>query len=491
MLQLQHVSGGYEDVVVVEDVSLAFEKGKFYGILGPNGSGKSTLLKLMSGILKPKMGQILLENRAVNSYAPKQLAKKLAVLPQLHASSFSNTVRETVALGRYPHQSGFFASWSATDEQAVQDAMMQTGVKKYEHESLPFLSGGEQQRVFIAQALAQQTEILLLDEPTNHLDIAHQKQALDLMRDKVSEDGLTVISVFHDINLASIYCDCLILMEQGKIKKIGAPHEVVQQLEIQEVYKANIATYAHPEIPKPQITMLPATQNSQLVEIKPQHIEITPDYVKLSTSNPLKTISSAVYNAGLGWFDTFINRTVSADYSMDSISIEVESFLQERNFVPTSAVVMLTAVPAHCAIIEKYEQDGASIVVVVTAGTGNAVDATKSLNRNELRYPGTINTWVFINGKVTDEAFYQAMITATEAKSKALYEEQVLDRHSGTIATGTGTDSLLIAAIQAGDDVQYAGPLTTFGQLIGYGVCDATRKAIKEYNSYTAQMKEE
>ncbi len=480
MLSLQNVTVAYDDINVLHNVTATFEKGKFYGILGPNGSGKSTLLKVISNVLKPKEGHVLLHNEPIEEYKAKQLAKLMSVLPQLNASSFSNTVRETVAIGRYPHQSGLFATWSQQDEEAVQLAMEQTGVKQFEHMSLPFLSGGEQQRVFIAQALAQQATILLLDEPTNHLDITHQKQSLDIIRKKALEEQLTVIAVFHDINLASIYCDTIILMEKGRIRKVGKPSEVVVQSEIEQVYDASIATYAHPHIPKPQITMLPM-QESELFEVGENDCLVKENGVFLQAPKPLKTISSAVYNAGIGWYKTFVNRMVKQSYEFNQVEQEVEQFLANERLEKTESVVMLTAIDPTTAIVKTYTQDELSILIVVTAGVGNAIDATKANLRNEKPYAGTINTWVIINGNLTNEAFVQAMITATEAKSKALQEEQIFDTVSETIATGTGTDSLLIAATQTGPSYPYAGPLTSLGQLIGYSVCDATRKAIQNY----------
>lgn len=141
--------------------------------------------------------------------------------------------------------------------------MLQTGIKRYEHTPMEFLSGGEQQRVFVAQALAQTAEILLLDEPTNHLDIAHQRQILDMVRKEAVECGLTVVMVLHDMNLASLYCDELLLMESGQMRAFGAPHEVLIASQIEEIYQARVATYAHPEIPKPQITMMPAASDYQ------------------------------------------------------------------------------------------------------------------------------------------------------------------------------------------------------------------------------------
>ncbi|MEO4054034.1 adenosylcobinamide amidohydrolase [Solibacillus sp. CAU 1738] len=481
MLRVEHISGGYGATPIVKDVSFTVGKGKILGILGPNGSGKSTLLKVISGVIPSTAGQVFIEDKDVHQYSTKELAKKMAVLPQLHANAFSNSVRDAVSLGRYPHQTGFFSTWSSKDEEAVQKAMAQTGVTKYENTFLENLSGGEQQRVFIAQALAQCSNVLLLDEPTNHLDIAHQKQILDMIRKEAKESDLTVVSVFHDINLASLYCDELLLMESGSVKAIGVPHEVLLESQIEEVYAARVATYAHPEIPKPQITMLPeAVEESFFGEVTKEHFVIAPHFVKLQADAPLKVISSAVHNAGMGWYGTFVNRCIDVDYFCNDVKQETQQFLSNEKLSPTNTVVMLTAVPPENVVIESF-LDG-RVIVAVTAGIGNAVDATRTYERDDVFHAGTINTWVIINGKLSDEAFYQAMITATEAKTKALAQENVVDSRTGTIATGTGTDSLLIAATQKGEEMPYAGPITEIGKWIGRGVFETTVKAIVKYN---------
>lgn len=482
MLQVNNISGGYGQHPVVDDVSFQVGRGKIVGVLGPNGSGKSTLLKMISSIITPTQGEVLLDGKPIESYPTKQLAQKMAVLPQLHANAFSNTVRETVSLGRYPYQRGLFASWSEQDESAVMNAIEATGIRRYIDVDMSQLSGGEQQRVFIAQALAQQSQLLILDEPTNHLDIAHQKQILDLIRQQVDELQLTVLSVFHDINLASLYCDELLLLEDGKIRMFGKPHEVVMQGEIQQVYEAPVTTYAHPELPKPQITMMPSTSKRTVRKVTCEHFTVTDSYVQLKAPMPLKTISSAVHNAGLGWYDTFLNRNVSLYYEMEDVNEETKQFLQQHGFGLTNTVVMMTAVASQYAVIESFEQDGIELMVAVTAGVGNAVDVSKSYLRDDKPYIGTINIWLIINGKLTDEAFYQAMMTVTEAKTKALADSHVLDKVSNTIATGTGTDSLLVAATQVGEQFRYAGTITKLGQLIGRSVYEVTMQAIQKYN---------
>lgn len=487
MLQLKQVSAGYGEKLVVQNFSYTFKEGKFYGILGPNGSGKSTLLNVMSGVMKATTGEVLLNGKTILSYPSKQLAKQMAVLTQFHHTAFTNTVRETISVGRYPYQSSFFSSWSEQDEKAVVQAMSQTGISKYEHEYMEYLSGGEQQRVFIAQALAQEANILLLDEPTNHLDIAYQKQTLDLIHQKVMVDQLTVIGIFHDINLASLYCDELILMNNGQVEVAGTPHEVVRKESIEKVYEAEVSTYAHPKQAKPQITLIPSIQQDEPYKVSVQNVKRFAQHMEFKMPMPLKTISSAVYHAGLGWFTTFINRTVEQTYNVQCVEQEVEQFLNANHYPLANCVVMLTAVPTDCAVVQQYEHEGASIVVLVTAGTKHAIDVSKAIQRERSTSIGTINTFVFINGELTEEAFYQAMMTATEAKAKALFDEQIKDSQFGSTATGTGTDSLLISATQHGETHRYAGPLTKLGQLIGHGVYDATKQAIGQYNKYVTR----
>ncbi len=484
MIVVEHLSGGYEDVPIVKDISFTVGKGKILGILGPNGSGKSTLLKVMSGILPAVEGTISIDGKSILSYNARALAKKMAVLPQLHANAFSNSVREAISLGRYPHQTGFFSSWSEQDEQAVQHAMLQTGIKRYEHTPMEFLSGGEQQRVFVAQALAQTAEILLLDEPTNHLDIAHQRQILDMVRKEAVECGLTVVIVLHDMNLASLYCDELLLMESGQMRAFGAPHEVLIASQIEEIYQARVATYAHPEIPKPQITMMPAASDyQQRAVIKKEHFIITEHFIQLQSEIPIKTVSSAVHNPGIGWHNCLLNRSVPSDYVISDVKREVNEFLQRGHFSPTNTVVMLTAVPTALVAINEISAPFGSVIVAVTAGVGNAVDVSRVHERQDKPYIGTINTWVIINGCLSEEAFFQAMMTATEAKTKAMQSENIRDERSGTIATGTATDSLLIAATQKGKEMLYGGPITEVGKMIAKGVFETTVQAIRNYKN--------
>ncbi|MGK7376522.1 adenosylcobinamide amidohydrolase [Planococcus sp. 1R117A] len=480
MLKITELVGGYGDKNIVDDVSFQVSKGSMLGILGPNGSGKSTMMKLISGVLPLKSGKIEIEEKTITDFGAKELARHMAVLPQLHAHAFAHTVRETVSLGRYPHQSGWFSSWSEEDETAVTEAMRLMNITHYETTQIDRLSGGEQQRVFVAQALAQNAKILLLDEPTNHLDINHQKELLDTIKKQAIEKELTVVSIFHDINIASMYCDQLLLLDHGKIIRMGEPHEVVREQDIEAVYRTRVSNHPHPELPKPQVTLLPGIKRrTEEWEIRAEDFAVSPNMVLYQSEVPLKTVSSAVINAGAGWFRTFINRHVDMNYNIDDSLMEMTGFIEELGFKPTDTVGMMTAVQTQDAIVKEYKASFGSIVIAVTAGIGNAVDVSKALER--AMQVGTINTWIMVNGKLSDEAFIQAMITATEAKTKALHLEGVMDLLTNTLATGTSTDSCLVAATQQGEHLPYAGPITELGKLIGAGVFECTVEAIGLY----------
>jgi len=298
------------------------------------------------------------------------------------------------------------------------------------------------------------------------------------------ECGLTVVMVLHDMNLASLYCDELLLMESGQMRALGAPHEVLIASQIEEVYQARVTTYAHPEIPKPQITMMPAaTDYQQRAVIKKEHFTITEQYIQLQSELPLKTVSSAVHNPGIGWHNCLLNRSVPGDYVISDVKREVKEFLKRENFSSTNTVVMLTAVPTALVAINEFSAPFGSIIVAVTAGVGNAVDVSRVHERQDDPYIGTINTWVIVNGCLSEEAFFQALMTATEAKTKALQSENIRDERSGTIATGTATDSLLIAATQKGEEMLYGGPITEVGKMIAKGVYETTVQAIRNYKN--------
>ncbi|WP_066366666.1 heme ABC transporter ATP-binding protein [Neobacillus fumarioli] len=481
MLNVQHVSGGYATEPILHDISFEVKKGELFGILGPNGSGKTTLLKMISGILPIQSGKIEIAGKDLQSLSAKQLAQTVAVLSQHTADSFSYTVKETVSLGRYAHQKGWFQTWSAYDEEIVQKVMVQTGVSLLQNKNIQELSGGEKQRVFLAQALAQEPEILLLDEPTNHLDLSYQKELLDLLKQWTIEKQLTVISIFHDLNLAGLYCDRLLLLEDGKINSNDTPNEVLREDRIKAVYQTEIKKHPHPTVPAPQMVLLPEKPwELDQVEINEDFLHVTNEFIELKSPIRLRTMSSGVVGSGTGWHHSFVNRHVPKDYNFRDHHGEMVSFLKSKGFEPSETVGMMTAVVLEDFSCQMFYGDGFSIFAVITAGVGNAVDASKSEEHSFKMTPGTINTWIFINGELSEEAFIQAIMTATEAKVKATHDLQVLDSVTQTIATGTSTDSILIAATQSGKFLQYAGTITPLGKLISKAVYQCTKDAIEK-----------
>ncbi|MFO1446494.1 adenosylcobinamide amidohydrolase [Bacillus sp. Bva_UNVM-123] len=480
MLNVQQLSGGYFGSSILKNVSFQLDKGELLGILGPNGSGKTTLLKMLSGILPFSDGEVLLKGKSLKDFSAKELAKIIAVLPQHSSEAFSYTVKETVGLGRYAHQKGWFQTWSENDEQIVKMAMEQTGVSHFENHYIHELSGGERQRVFLAQALAQEPEILLLDEPTNHLDLSFQKDLLDLLKSWTKDRELTVISIFHDLNLAGLYCDRLILLEGGEININHTPNEVLREERIRSVYNTKIKKQPHPIVAAPQMVLLPEefADKKETYYIDTSFLEMFESHFVLRSPLPLRTMSSGVVGSGTGWHHTFVNRHVNKDYDCTDHRREMVDYLKAHGFEPTETVGMMTAVMLDDVSFQFYKEEGFAVFVVVTAGVGNAIDATRGIEHHFQMVPGTINTWIFISGDLTEEAFIQSIMTATEAKAKVLHELEVKDHVTGTIATGTSTDSILIASTQRGKKLDYAGTITPLGKVIGKGVSECTRDSI-------------
>jgi iron complex transport system ATP-binding protein len=213
-------------------------------IIGPNGAGKTTLIKLMVGILKIQTGQIEILQAPLGKYSQKRLAKALAYVPQGLPVGFPFTVEETVLLGRAPHQK-------------VLGLASQDDLDIAQQRKLDQLSGGEQQRVLIARALCQQPQVILLDEPTASLDLSHQIRIMDLMEKLKTERGVTVIMVSHDVNLAAMYGDQLLLLKAGEIVCMGAPHAVLNFKTLEDTYGCKLLVDISPLGDLPRVTVVP------------------------------------------------------------------------------------------------------------------------------------------------------------------------------------------------------------------------------------------
>ncbi len=237
VLECRHLSGGYGERPIVEAVNLALESGEWLSLVGANGSGKSTLLRLLSRILKPQQGTVLLSGRDIHTLSPTAMAQRLALLPQQQVLPAGLTVYQLVSLGRSPHQPWWQWELDAAGRQQVQRALDWTEIAHYRDRPVSDLSGGERQRTFLALALAQEPQVLLLDEPTTFLDIHHQLQLLELLKRLNRQHQLSIITVLHDINLAVRYSDRLALMRQGKLWAIGPTAEVLTPDTLREVFE--------------------------------------------------------------------------------------------------------------------------------------------------------------------------------------------------------------------------------------------------------------
>ena len=234
MITTQQLSVAYGDTTIIENLSVTIPKGKVTALIGPNGCGKSTLLKTLSRIIKPKSGEIFIEQTSLGQIKDKVLAQQLSLLPQVLVSPEGITVRKLVEYGRSPYVS-HWGRLSQADKKIVEQAMTETGVLELAEQNVESLSGGQRQRAWIAMVLAQDTEIVMLDEPTTYLDLSHQIELMELMR-TMNEQGKPVIVVLHDLNQACRYCDHLVVLKRGQLMAQGSPEEVFTERLLQEVF---------------------------------------------------------------------------------------------------------------------------------------------------------------------------------------------------------------------------------------------------------------
>ncbi|WP_258724676.1 ABC transporter ATP-binding protein [Cellulomonas sp. NS3] len=250
-LRAERVTLAYDRTDVVHDLSVTIPRASFTVIIGPNGCGKSTLLRALARTLRPRTGEVLLDGEPLTRLRSRDVARRLALLPQSPLAPEAITVGDLVARGRYPHQ-GLLRQWSTADAVAVADAMHATEVTELRDRLVSTLSGGQRQRVWLAMALAQQTDLLLLDEPTTFLDIAHQFEVMDLCA-RLHEDGRTLVAVLHDLNQAARYATHLVAMKDGRVVAEGAPAEVVTPERIAEIFDLACRVVEDPETGTPMV----------------------------------------------------------------------------------------------------------------------------------------------------------------------------------------------------------------------------------------------
>ncbi|CCN80846.1 Ferric enterobactin transport ATP-binding protein fepC [Vibrio nigripulchritudo SFn27] len=254
-LKGENLKLAYENRVICEDLELSIPEGKFTVIVGPNGCGKSTLLRSLCRLLKPVHGQVCLNGKNIQEMPAKELARELGLLPQSSQAPDGIRVVDLIARGRYPHQK-LFKQWSPEDQEAVSQAMEDTGVTELAERQVDELSGGQKQRVWIAMVLAQKTPTVLLDEPTTYLDVAHQIELLELFRSLNREKKHTIVAVLHDLNQACRYADHLIAFSGGEIVAQGEPKILIDAALVKKVFGLDSVIIDDPVSHTPMIVPL-------------------------------------------------------------------------------------------------------------------------------------------------------------------------------------------------------------------------------------------
>jgi iron complex transport system ATP-binding protein len=391
MIIVDDISSGYggeEDIL--HDISFSLGEGEFLGIIGPNGSGKSTLLKSIAGILNLSKGIVKIDDLDVSKVSPKEMAKTLGVVPQETAISFDYSVFDIVMMGRHAYI-GRFSRESANDVEIVNQAIDKCNLRHLAERSVNEISGGERQRVIIARALAQQPKVLLLDEATSHLDINHQMEILNLIKDL---SGVTKIGVFHDLNLASQYCDRLILLNHGKVCSSGPPNKVITQKNLSEFYGINAVVAVNPITKKPKIVSLIESGDKSVEKLK-IHI--------ISGGGSGCEIMYALYECGHE-LTAGILSIDDSDYSAaKSVGIEVLSVMPFSS--PDDAML--------AKLSEVISQSDAVIVAGMCVGDSNIVNI-EALAKNN-------NIPVYLFGEFSDFTSEKKLPDTLDAIANRIY----------------------------------------------------------------------
>lgn len=252
MIELQDIKAGYDDKDVLQGITLSIQEGEFTTVIGPNGAGKSTLLYTLTGFLALRGGSILIKGKALEHWHKKDLAKVIALIPQETAMPFDYMVEEMVLMGRYPWLE-LMQSYSQQDLQIVLEILQKLDLTELKDRYYSQLSGGEKQRVLLARALAQQTEVILLDESLSQLDINHQVEFMQLLSDINRRDGKCIILVSHNINLAANVSSHLIFLKNGRLIACGIPAEVITQDRLKELFDIDLTLQTNPLSGQPNL----------------------------------------------------------------------------------------------------------------------------------------------------------------------------------------------------------------------------------------------
>lgn len=261
----------HSEHTIIDGLSVAFPQGKVTAIVGPNGCGKSTLLNGLSRVHLPAKGQIVLDSKDIHSLPSREVAKKLALLPQETSAPDGIAVRELIRFGRHPHQN-FLKQWGMDDRSAIQFALEAANLEDLADRLLDTLSGGQRQRAWIAMSIAQETPVLLLDEPTSALDLGHQIEVFDLIRE-LAEQGKTLIMVVHDLAMAARYADHLIAMKSGEIVAQGAPKDIITPELMDDLYGVHCDLLEDPSTGAPVLVNVRRSPRQEKKKVEGSHSE--------------------------------------------------------------------------------------------------------------------------------------------------------------------------------------------------------------------------
>jgi len=249
-LHTNNLNIGYGEQLIIKDLSIEIPDKKITTIIGSNGCGKSTLLKAITRIIPYQSGSIILDGKNISEENTKQLAKKMAILPQIPESASGLTVGELVSYGRFPYQKGF-GRLTKEDYDVIDWALDVTHTMEFKFRPVDALSGGQRQRVWIAMALAQETDIIFLDEPTTYLDMAHQLEVLEILQNLNKKEARTIVMVLHDLNQAARFADHMIALKNGKIVQTGTCHDVMNREVLKQVFHIDAVIEQDPRTQKP------------------------------------------------------------------------------------------------------------------------------------------------------------------------------------------------------------------------------------------------
>jgi iron complex transport system ATP-binding protein len=252
MLRLSNISVSYGKTRVLDHVTLEVASGEVLALVGPNGAGKSTLIRAVSGVVPMQSGEVRVDGKVLHKLPTMVRARYLAVVPQARSLPPAFTVYESVLLGRTPHL-GWLGRAGEGDRERVRHALEQTQLLPLDERYVGELSGGEQQRVLLARALAQDTPVMLLDEPTTHLDLQHRESLIRTIRDLALKKNLAILMVLHDLNLAALYAQRVALLVQGRLEAIGSPEDVLTARRLSQVYQMPVRVMPHPEYGTPLV----------------------------------------------------------------------------------------------------------------------------------------------------------------------------------------------------------------------------------------------